>query len=290
MSAAADLAIAYAYCAALTRRQAGNFYYGFLLLPPDQRRAIYAAYAFARLCDDIVDLEGPGLEEKAALLADFRGKLNRCLEGRPEGPVFDALCHAVQSFRIPGHYFHQLIDGVEMDLRLRRYRNFQELRQYCYSVASVVGLICIEIFGYQDGALAREYAADLGIAFQLTNILRDIQEDLDRGRIYLPLEEMALFGCPEESLLRRETGEPFRRLVSFQVERARAFYRRGLLLLPLLPRRPRACVSVMTSIYRRILERIAREPEAVLRGRVGLSAGHKLALAGRELIRSVVLP
>ncbi len=283
----ASLELAYAHCAQVARREAKNFYYGFLLLPPRQRRAIYAAYAFARLCDDIVDEEGDEAE-KASRLAQVRRDLERCLAGQPEGPVFTALHHAVNAFSIPPEYLFRLVDGVEMDLHQRRYETFRDLERYCYLVASVVGLICIEVFGYRGAEEARRRAADLGIALQLTNILRDVQEDLGRDRIYIPQEEMAAFGYSEEALRRGETGPAFRRLMAFQVERAREYYRSGLRLLPLLPRRPRACVGAMAGIYLNILERIARRPEAVLQERVSLGTGAKLALAGRELVRSVV--
>lgn len=282
------LELAYAHCAQVAKREAKNFYYGFLLLPPHQRRAIYAAYAFARLCDDIVDEDGPDDQEKAARLAALRNDLRRCLDGNPEGPVFAALHDAVRTFAIPHDYLFQLVDGVEMDLLSRRYRTFAELERYCYLVASVVGLICIQVFGYSGGEEARRRAVDLGIALQLTNILRDVREDLARDRIYIPQEEMDAFGYSEEALCRGDAGPSFYRLMAFQVERAREYYRSGLRLLPLLPRRPRACVGAMAGIYLRILERIAREPEIVLRERVSLGTGAKLALAGRELVRSVV--
>jgi phytoene synthase len=282
------LELAYTHCALVAKREAKNFYYGFLLLPPRQRRAIYAAYAFARLCDDIVDEEGPDDQAKAARLAALRADLQRCLAGEPQGPVFTALADAVCAFSIPHDYLFQLMDGVEMDLRCRRYQSFRELERYCYLVASVVGLICIQVFGYRGGEEGRRRAADLGIALQLTNILRDVQEDLGRDRVYIPQEEMAAFGYSEEALRRGETGPAFYRLMAFQVERAREYYRSGLRLLPLLSRRPRACVGAMAGIYLRILERIARRPEVVLRERVSLGTGAKLALAGRELVRSVV--
>ncbi len=283
-----ELAQAYAYCAEVARREAKNFYYGFLLLPRPQRQAIYAAYAFARLCDDIVDQEGLGLEEREQELARVREGLRRCLRGEPEGPVFTALLDAVHRYRIPHQYFFQLVDGVEMDLRVRRYRTFQELERYCYLVASVVGLICIEIFGYRDGEEARRRAAQLGIALQITNILRDVREDLARDRIYLPQEDMAAMGYGEADLRAGRGGDAFRRLVWLEVERARGYYRQGLGLLPLLPRRPRACVGAMAGIYRRILERIAREPEVVLRERVTLRGPAKIALATGELAKSLL--
>jgi phytoene synthase len=283
-----ELAAAYDHCQALTRREAKNFYYGFMLLPARQRRAIYAAYAFARECDDIVDAGLPP-EQASLRLAAYRESLGRCLEGRPQGPVFLALRDAIERYGIPHEYFYRLIEGVETDLTVRRYASFEELKRYCYLVASVVGLISIEIFGYRGGEQARERAADLGIALQLTNILRDVQEDLQRDRIYLPQDEMARSGYTEADLRAGAATDAFRRLMAFQVTRAHEYYESGRQLFPYLPRRARACVGVMASIYRTILDDIQREPETVLRRRVSLSTGQKLALAGRELVRSLVL-
>lgn len=281
------LEASYSYCEALSRRQARNFYFGFRLLPREQRRAIYAAYAFARLGDDIVDGEWPPVEAARRLTA-YRRELDRCLAGEPAGPVFTALASAIRTFGIPHHYFYDLLRGMAMDLGVRRYRTFEDLRGYCYLVASTVGLISIEIFGYRGGEAARGHAADLGIALQLTNILRDIREDAARGRIYLPLEELAACGYSEEELLGGVVNQGFRRLLSLQVERAREYYTRGQRLLAYLPRRARACVGVMAGIYRCILDDIERQPEAVFQRRLGLSTGQKLALAGRELVRSLV--
>ncbi|MBI2913595.1 MAG: presqualene diphosphate synthase HpnD [Chloroflexi bacterium] len=283
-----ELSDAYDHCQALTKREAKNFYYGFMLLPGQQRRSIYAAYAFARECDDIVDAGLPS-QEAAVQLAAYRESLDRCLQGRPQGSVFLALRDAINRYRIPQEYFYRLIDGVEMDLTVRRYQSFHELKRYCYLVASVVGLISIEIFGYRGGEQAREYAASLGIALQLTNILRDVQEDLQRDRIYLPQNELARFAYAEDDLCAGVATDTFRRLMAFQVTRAGEYYKRGRLLFPYLPRRARACVGVMAGIYSRILDDIQRQPETVLRRRLSLSAGQKLALAGRELVRSLVL-
>jgi len=282
-----ELSAAYRHCQALTRREAKNFYYGFMLLPAAQRRAIYAAYAFARECDDIVDASLP-VKEASARLAAQRELLHSCLEGRPDGPVFLALADAVRRYDIPRDYFHRLIEGVETDLTVRRYATFDDLKRYCYLVASVVGLISIEIFGYKGGEEARGHAANLGIALQLTNILRDVQEDLRRGRVYLPEDELARFGYKADFLRRGVANEAFQRLMAFQVARAEEYFEEGRMLLPLLPRRARACVGVMAGIYRTILDDIRRRPETVLRQRVSLSAGQKLALAGRELVRSFV--
>jgi phytoene synthase len=281
-----ELTAAYDRCQDVTKREARNFYYGFMLLPAQRRRAIYAAYAFARECDDIVDADLP-MEEASVRLAAYRESLDRCLEGRPQGPVFLALRDAIDRYAIPRDYFYRLIEGVETDLRVRRYASFEELKRYCYLVASVVGLISIEIFGYRGGEQAREYAADLGIALQLTNILRDVQEDLQRDRIYLPQEEMARFGYGEDDLRAGVANGAFRRLMAFQVARAREYYESGRRLSSCLPRRARACVGVMAGIYCTILDDIQREPETVLRQRISLSPGQKLALAGRELVRSL---
>ena len=278
---------AYRYCQELAKREAKNFYYGFVLLPPAKRQAIYAGYAFARRCDDIVDayLEP---EEKVRQLAEYRRRLEQCLHGQPSDPVFLALQDTIRRYRVPPEYFWQLIDGVEMDLTVRHYSTFADLRRYCYGVASTVGLISIEIFGYRDGQQARQHAEDLGIALQLTNILRDIREDAQRDRIYIPQDEMERFGYSEADILGGIANETSLHLMRFQVERAREYFERGRELLPLLPRRPRACTAVLQGIYSRILERIEARPSAVLRERVSLSGSQKLALAGRELVRSLV--
>ncbi len=278
---------AYRHCQELARREARNFYYGFVLLPPAKRQAIYASYAFARRCDDIAD-EDLVPEEKAQRLAGYRRRLEQCLRGRPSGPVFLALQDTIRRYRIPPEYFWQLIDGVEMDLTVRRYPTFAELRRYCYGVASTVGLISIEIFGYRDGQQARQHAEDLGIALQLTNILRDIREDAERDRIYIPQDEMERFGYSEADIFNGIANEPFLHLMQLQVERAREYFQRGQKLLPLLPRRCRACAAVLQGIYGRMLERVEARPSAVLRERVSLSGSQKLALAGRELVRSLV--
>ena len=282
-----SLQAAYRYCRELAKREAKNFYYGFVLLPPAKRQAIYASYAFARRCDDIVDNDLE-TEEKVRQLTEYRSRLEQCLHGYPSGPIFLALQDTIVRYRIPPEYFWQLIDGVEMDLNVRRYPTFADLRRYCYGVASTVGLISIEIFGYRDGQQARQHAEDLGIALQLTNILRDIREDAERDRIYIPQDEMERFRYSEADILGGIANEASLHLMQFQVERAREYFERGRKLLPLLPRRSRACTAVLQGIYGRILERIEARPSAVLRERVSLSGSQKLALASRELVRSLV--
>lgn len=277
---------AYEYCRALTRREARNFYYGFMLLPLEQRRAIHAAYAFARECDDIVDGD-MAVDEAERLLEAQRLRLDACLNGEPDGPVFEALAHAVARFQIPHAYFKELVDGVSMDLTRSRYADFDELKSYCRGVASTVGLISIEVFGYDGGESSRKHAADLGVALQLTNILRDVREDFERGRIYIPLDEISAFGYSEGELLSGTVTPAFRHLVAFQAARAKEYFSQGRLLLPYLPRRARACVGVMTGIYQSILSGIERDPPVVFRRRLSVGTPRKLALAGREVVRSL---
>ena len=283
----ARIEAAYEYCRQITRREASSFYYGFLLLPPAQRRAIYSAYAFARQCDDLADGDLPRVEAERAL-DGVRDALDRTLAGDPDGLVFEALARTIERYGVPRQHFIDLIDGVRTDLTVSRYATFTDLRAYCYRVASSVGLISIEIFGYSGGQRSRQYAIDLGIALQLTNILRDVAEDADRGRVYLPQEEVEWFGYSDAELLERKVTPEFRRLIAYQVHRAREFYASGRRLLPHLPVRARACVGVMAGIYSSILDEIERRPSVILRRRVGPGTGRKLVLAGRELVRSVV--
>jgi phytoene synthase len=278
---------AYDYCREITRSESSSFYYGFLLLPPAQRQAVFSAYAFARQCDDIADGDLPR-DQAGQALDSVRDALDRSLAGDPDGPVFEALSRTIERYDVPLQHFIDLIDGVRMDLTVSRYATFTDLRAYCYRVASSVGLITIEIFGYRGGQRSRQYAIDLGIALQLTNILRDVAEDAERGRVYLPQEEVEWFGYSDAELMERRVTPEFRRLIAYQVHRARDFYASGRRLLPYLPVRARACVGVMASIYSSILDEIEQQPSVILRRRVGPGTGKKLALAGRELVRSVV--
>jgi phytoene synthase len=282
-----DIAAAYGYCRELTRREAKNFYYGFALLPSPQRRAIYSAYAFARQADDIVDASLP-VDEARRQLDAYRAALDTALDYRPEGPVFQALQRTVTRYVITRPLLYDILDGCETDLTRTRYETFVPLKEYCDQVAGAVGLISIEIFGYRGGDRARRYAADLGVALQLTNILRDVQEDAERGRIYLPLDEMNWFGWTEEDLIAGRVTSEFRRFMALQTDRARDYFREGRKLLPLLPGRARACVGVMAGIYMSILDEIERDPAVIFRRRAGPSTGQKLALAGRELVRVAV--
>jgi len=282
-----EMAAAYEYCRDLTRREAKNFYYGFALLPKPQRRAIYSAYAFARQADDIVDAGLPE-DEARRQLGEYRAALDAALDHRPRGPVLTALQRTVAHYVVSPNLLYDILDGCETDLTRTRYETFAPLKEYCNQVAASVGLISIEIFGYRGGDRARRHAQDLGVALQLTNILRDVQEDAERGRIYLPQDEMNWFGWTEDDLLSGRITPEFRRFMALQTDRARDYFREGRKLLPLLPGRARACVGVMAGIYMSILDEIERDPAVIFRRRAGPSTGQKLALAGRELVRVAV--
>ena len=270
---------AYRYCQSLTRNRARNFYFAFLSLPPEQRRAIYAAYAFCRGCDDYAD-DDIEPDRKTELLEDYRRQLQACLGGEPSGPVFVALYDVAQRYQIPHQYFGDIISGVQMDLTITRYNSFEELYLYCYRVASVVGLMCVEIFGYSDPQ-AKQSAIDLGIAMQLVNILRDIKEDAERDRIYLPLEEMQRFGYTESDLFGGLVNEQFVELMKFQAQRARRYLEQGGRMIPMLPTRSRACPAILRGLYSELLNRIESTHYNVYENRVRLSTPYKLWLTGK---------
>ena len=276
---APSLEESYAYCTDLTRRRARNFYYAFITLPKEKRKAIYAAYAFCRLSDDYSDEDIP-LSDKSLLLSGLSDLVEKAFDGAPDSEVFVALLDASNRYGIPKEYFHEIIKGVEMDLVYCRYENFEELYRYCYRVASVVGLVCIEIFEYTDPK-AREYATDMGIAMQLTNILRDIEEDCGRGRVYLPQDELEKFGVTEESLRAGDTGPEFRAMMAEQVSRARGYFERSAALLPLLKPRSRLCPAVLRALYSAVLDRIEVRDYNVFGERVALSTWEKLAITGK---------
>ena len=277
---------AYEQCRHIAREQAKNFYYAFITLPPKRRNAVYATYAFCRLCDDAAD-DQLATEEKVRLIEESRRKLSSAYSGQPSGPVFTALAHAASLFEIPEEYFQEVVSGVETDITRSRYLEFGELRTYCYQVASVVGLICIEIFGYSHPR-AKEYAIDLGLAMQLTNILRDIKEDLGRDRVYLPQDEIGEFGYSVEELRAGVVNEPFQQLMKYQADRARGYFRNGFNLLPLLPRRSRACPAVLAQIYRHLLDRIESRQFNVFDSRVALSKREKYLVTAQTWMRSLL--
>src|ERR1700674_1629692 len=219
---AAALAEDYTRCADITRRASSNFYYAFMLLPLERRRALHAVYAFCRFVDDVADDDT--IAQSAEMLTRWRDELQQVFAGTPTRPVSRALADNVGRFNLPRRYFDEIIDGVEMDLTRRRYESFDELSLYCRRVASAVGLICIEIFGYRNPA-TRVYAEKLGLAFQLTNIIRDVREDAERGRIYLPLEDLRRFAVTEAELTEGAYSDRFRTLMAFEALRAPDFYR-----------------------------------------------------------------
>ncbi len=269
-----DLETAYRECQSITRREAKNFYYAFLTLPHPKRRAIYVAYAFCRHCDDAVDTWS-STGEKLEALSQIRDDLARSYDDCSGSPVFLALSDVARLYDIPQEYFLDIISGVEMDLTKTRYQDFEELRQYCYRVASVVGLVCLQIFGYRDSR-ARQHAIDLGLAMQLTNIARDVKEDLEMGRIYLPQDELVRFGYSEEDLKRGAINQSFIDLMRFQAQRARDYFHSGFQLLPYLTPGSRACPAVLGRLYSKILERIEKRNYDVLTHRVSLSTGEKV--------------
>jgi 15-cis-phytoene synthase len=269
-----SLAHSFAWCERLARREAANFYHAFRLLPRRQRLEMCALYAFLRVSDDLVDEEGP-VELKRARLDDWRRLLDEALAGRPCHPLHPALCETVQAHAIPPAYLREALDGVAMDLDIDHYATFADLYLYCYRVASVVGLCCIHVWGF-TGEKAREYAEAAGIAFQLTNILRDLSEDARRGRVYLPEEDLERFGYTREQLARGERGERFEALMRFEVDRAQRYYEAAAPLVPLLPPPGRAVFLVMLRTYRGLLEEMVRRHYDVFAGRVRVSRWYKL--------------
>lgn len=282
---ATDLQAAYQECRRITRQEARNFYYAFVLLPPERRRAIYVAYAFCRYCDDAVDSES-STDEKLRRLAELRQLLAQCYQGYADEPVFVGLAQVARDYAIPREYFDDVLSGMEADLVKSRYQDFDELRRYCYQVASAVGLICIHIFGFKDER-ARAHAIDLGLAMQLTNISRDVKEDMEFGRIYLPQDELGRFGCTEEDLRAGRVNDAFRELMRFQAQRARAYFQSGLQLLPYLSPRSRACAAVLGGIYSRLLARIEAVDYDVFSQRVSLSTSEKLGVMARSWATSM---
>jgi 15-cis-phytoene synthase len=260
----------------MARREAKNFYWGFISLPYHQRIAIYALYDFARQVDDETDAYGD-LPDLAGRLGKHRERISACVRGgyAQDDPVMQVLSEAVERFAIPENELQLLVDGVEMDVTRTRYASWEELRAYCRLVASVVGRMCVRIFGFEDAeALLR--ADDLGIALQLTNILRDVREDAGMGRIYLPIEDLERFDITQESILANEPGPGWSALIGFEVERARGYFETGYRVLDYIDRRPAACVRTMAGIYDRILEKISRDPELPLHTRTGLTHAEKI--------------
>jgi phytoene synthase len=270
------------YCQQKAAASGSSFYYSFLFLPPERRRAITALYAFCREVDDVVDeCADPSLA--AAKLAWWRAEVAGLLAGTPQHPVTRALAPLAGPYGITRARLDEIIDGMEMDLQHARYRDFQALERYCYHVAGVVGLLAAGIFGYANPRTL-DYAQTLGTAFQLTNIIRDVGEDAGKNRIYLPLDELERFGVTATDILARRETEGFGRLLAFQAERAQAHYDRALALLPPEDRRAQRPGLVMAAIYRTLLEEIRRDGSRVLTHRIALTPIRKLWIAWRTWV------
>jgi phytoene synthase len=265
------------YCQEKAAQSGSSFYYSFLFLPPPRRRAITALYAFCREVDDVVD-ECSDFTVARAKLGWWREEIRRVYAGQPEHPVGQALAGVLREFSLPESQLQEIIDGMEMDLSHNRYQSFDDLALYCHRVAGVVGLLSARIFGYGD-ARTEEYAHELGLAFQLTNIIRDVGEDARRNRIYLPLDELARFGVSEDDILHGRESGAFRDLMDFQGERAEEFYRRAFGALPQADRRTQRTGLVMAAIYRTLLDEIRRDGYHVLNQRFSLTPLRKLWIA-----------
>lgn len=272
------------YCQQKAAASGSSFYYSFLFLPPERRRAITALYAFCREVDDAVDDCGDP-QVAAGKLAWWRDEIDGLYAGRPRHPVAQALQAVLPRFDLPREKLQEIIDGMEMDLAQMRYPDFAALSLYCYRVASVVGLLAAEIFGYTDRR-TQDYARDLGMAFQLTNIIRDVGEDARRGRVYLPLDELERFGVPVVDVLDTRHSENFRRLMEFQIERAESYYAQALGQLPDADRKTQRPGLVMAAIYRALLDEIKRDGCLVLDRRTSLTPLRKLWIAWRTWIRA----
>jgi len=271
------------YCQNKAAASGSSFYYSFLFLPQERRRAITALYAFCREVDDVVD-ECSDTGVAGIKLAWWRKELDAAFHGTAQHPVARALADVAPRFNLSEARLNEIVDGMEMDIRQNRYPDFDSLKLYCHRVASVVGLLSAEIFGYQDRRTL-EYAADLGIAFQLTNIIRDVGEDARRDRIYLPLDEIGRYGVNVSDILHARQTDSFRKLIEFQIDRALGYYRSAFEKLPAVDRRAQRPGVVMAAIYQTTLDEIRRDGCRVLTQRVSLTPIRKLWIAWRTWIR-----
>lgn len=280
---------AQAHCTRVTKRSGSNFYYSFLFLPKARREAMYTVYAFCREVDSVVDDARPG-DDPLQQLAQWRAELDAAYGGAPTHPVTISLARHAAECGIPKAYFEELIAGVEMDLTVRRYATFSDLSVYCHRVASVVGLICLKIFGTRSES-AKDYAVNLGLAFQLTNILRDLKTDADRGRLYLPQEDLVRFGCAEDDILKHTYSPGLLSLMQFECARARDFYRKAEAVAERLPARDRRTLTaaeIMCGVYSRILDRIETSGYRVFGSRITIPAPTRLVIASGIWLRSAI--
>ncbi|MGH9530290.1 MAG: phytoene/squalene synthase family protein [Terriglobales bacterium] len=291
-----SLAMAYSVCRAITQKRARNFYYAFLVLPRHKRQALCAVYAFMRRCDDLADDVSVTERVRRQKLNEWLNAVHRALAGEPtDDPILLALTDAQHRFNIQIGWLDQLAYGTEMDVTPDEsvtngsgltvsYRTFEDLRLYCYRVASVVGLVCIRIFGYRDPA-AESLAERCGLAFQLTNIIRDVKEDAAMGRVYLPQEDLARFGISASQLASAIDPTPFRLLLAMEAERAREYYTSGDDLIPYIDEDSRPALWVLLTIYRRLLDRIIHRDFDVFRNKISLSTREKLVILGKGFLK-----
>ena len=272
------------YCQDKAAASGSSFYNSFRFLTHDKRRAITALYAFCREVDDVVD-ECSDANVARTTLNWWRTEVAAIYAGKPQHPVAQALVPIVTEFNMAQELLLEIIDGMEMDLDQPRYADFKSLQLYCYRVASVVGLLSVEIFGYSDRQTLK-YAHDLGLAFQLTNIIRDVGEDARRDRIYLPLDELQKFGVTEDDILNSRETEAFQKLMAFQIERAQHFYQQAIDHLPAVDRKTQRTGLIMAAIYRSTLDEVVASGCHVLKERVSLSSTYKLWLALKAWIKN----
>jgi 15-cis-phytoene synthase len=293
-----QLVMAYSVCRGITRTAAKNFYYAFLVLPRPKRQALCAVYAFMRRCDDIADDVTLSLPERRQKLDVWLEALHRVQQGQPtDDPILLALTDAQRRYAIPAGLLDELAHGTASDVEETpealpgavpgvtvQYATFEDLRRYCYSVASVVGLVCIHIFGYRDPE-AEPLAERCGLAFQLTNIIRDVKEDAGMGRVYLPVEDLAQFGLSASELIVSPDPARFRPLLTLEADRAREFYASGDQLIPYISEDSQPALWVLVNIYRSLLEKIAEKQYDVFTAKVSLSRWEKLKVLGKGFIR-----
>jgi 15-cis-phytoene synthase len=294
-----QLVMAYSVCRGITRTAAKNFYYAFLVLPRRKRESLCAVYAFMRRCDDIADDATLSLPERRQKLDTWLDALHRVQQGQPtDDPILLALTDAQRRHSIPAGLIDELAHGTAMDLEQNhgqedapsaqssltiQYKTFDDLRLYCYRVASVVGLVCIHVFGYRDPE-AEPLAEQCGLAFQLTNIIRDVKEDASMGRVYLPEEDLTKFNLAASDLLTSPDPARFRPLLALEADRAREFYAAGDALLPYVSEDSQPALWVLVNIYRRLLEKIAEKQYDVFSAKVSLSTWEKLRILAKGFV------
>jgi phytoene synthase len=273
------------YCEEKTAKSGSSFYYSFMFLPKERREAITALYAFCREVDDIAD-ECTDFAIAQTKLNWWRAEIKSLYQDKPQHPVSKALAKPIKDYHLDAEHFIEIIDGMEMDLKFNRYEDFKQLQLYCYRVASVVGLLSAQIFGFKNRKTLK-YAHDLGMAFQLTNIVRDIGEDARRNRIYLPLDELAQFNVTEDDILHSRESDAVKNLLDHQIERAETYYDRALHELPTEDRKSQRVGLMMAAIYRTLLREIKADgAQKVLNSRTSLGALRKLGLALKVWIKT----